>query len=113
MGVMERVAPLRKKAVAPVEVEADRLLRGDCIAEMAKLPAACIDMIFPAPPYNLQLGGDLFRPEGRRADAVDYAWDKFDTLGSSDRFTKDRLRYTTRIFKPTSNPQIIRPYNAT
>ena len=90
MGVMERVAPRRKKAVAlaPVTIEADRLLRGDCIAEMAKLPDGCIDMIFADPPYNLQLGGDLFRPEGGRVDAVDNDWDKFDTLGAYDRFTK-------------------------
>ena len=60
MGVMERVATRRKKAIAPGEIEAakiatDCLLRGDCIAEMAKLPDACIDMIFADPPYNLQL----------------------------------------------------------
>ena len=70
MGVMERVAaPRRKKAVAPIELPAapvpvDTLLRGDCIAQMASLPDNCIDMIFADPPYNLQLGGDLFRPEG-------------------------------------------------
>ena len=69
MGVMERVAaPRRKKAVAPVAIEAasvpvDTLLRGDCIAQMAALPDKCIDMIFADPPYNLQLGGDLFRPD--------------------------------------------------
>ena len=94
MGVMERVAaPRRKKAVASVEVEADRLLRGDCISEMAKLPDNCIDMIFADPPYNLQLGGDLFRPEGGRVDAVDNDWDKFDTLGSYDRFKQFLLAH--------------------
>ena len=44
------------------------------------LPDACIDMVFADPPYNLQLGGDLFRPEGGRVDAVDDDWDKFDTF---------------------------------
>src|SRR3546814_1647620 len=52
---------------------------------MASLPYACVDMIFADPPYNLQLGGDLFRPEGGRVDAVDNDWDKFDTLGAYDR----------------------------
>ena len=112
MGVMERVAaPRRKKAVASVEVEADRLLRGDCISEMAKLPDNCIDMIFADPPYNLQLGGDLFRPEGGRVDAVDNDWDKFDTLGSYDRFTKAWLREARRILKPNGSMWVIGSYH--
>ena len=113
MGVMERVAPRRKKAIAPVEVsiEADRLLRGDCISEMAKLPDACIDMIFADPPYNLQLGGDLFRPEGGRVDAVDNDWDKFDTLSSYDRFTKAWLREARRILKPNGSIWVIGSYH--
>ena len=43
-------------------------------------------MIFADPPYNLQLGGDLFRPEGGRVDAVDDDWDKFDSLAAYDEF---------------------------
>ena len=117
MGVMERVAaPRRKKAVAPVAIEAasvpvDTLLRGDCIAQMAALPDKCIDMIFADPPYNLQLGGDLFRPEGSRVDAVDNDWDKFDTLGSYDRFTKAWLREARRILKPNGTIWVIGSYH--
>src|SRR3546814_9415364 len=83
-------------------IEADRLIRGDCISAMASLPDACVDMIFADPPYNLQLGGDLFRPEGGRVDAVDNDWDKFDTLGAYDAFThawlqQARDRKSTRL----------------
>ena len=117
MGVMERVAaPRRKKAVAPVAIEAasvpvDTLLRGDCIAQMAALPDKCIDMIFADPPYNLQLGGDLFRPEGSRVDAVDNDWDKFDTLGAYDRFTKAWLAQARRILKPNGTIWVIGSYH--
>ena len=116
MGVMERVAPRRKRAVAPIEKEAvnvpaNCLLRGDCIVEMAKLPDACIDMIFADPPYNLQLGGDLFRPEGGRVDAVDNDWDKFDTLSSYDRFTKAWLAQARRILKPNGSIWVIGSYH--
>lgn len=114
MGVMERVAPRRKKAVAlaPVPaIEANRLLRGDCIAEMAKLPDGCIDMIFADPPYNLQLGGDLFRPEGGRVDAVDNDWDKFDTLAAYDRFTQAWLAEARRILKPNGTIWVIGSYH--
>ncbi|WHO37969.1 site-specific DNA-methyltransferase [Sphingobium sp. AP49] len=114
MGVMERVAPRRKKAVAlaPVPaIEANRLLRGDCIAEMAKLPDGCVDMIFADPPYNLQLGGDLFRPEGGRVDAVDNDWDKFDTLAAYDRFTQAWLAEARRILKPNGTIWVIGSYH--
>ena len=64
----KRRAKLQKKAVA---LETDRILEDDCVSAMASLPDGCIDMIFADPPYNLQLGGDLYRPEGSQVDAVD------------------------------------------
>lgn len=117
MGVMERVVTRPKKAVVAkakasvTPVEADRLIRGDSIAEMAKLPDACIDMIFADPPYNLQLGGDLFRPEGGRVDAVDNDWDKFDTLAAYDRFTALWLAEARRILKPDGTIWVIGSYH--
>jgi modification methylase len=112
MGVMERVGTRRKKAavLAPA-IEANRLIKGDCIAEMAKLPDGCIDMIFADPPYNLQLGGDLFRPEGGRVDAVDNDWDKFDTLAAYDRFTAAWLTEARRILKPNGTIWVIGSYH--
>ena len=50
---------------------------GDCVAELAKLPAESVDLVFADPPYNLQLQGDLKRPDDSRVDAVDDDWDKF------------------------------------
>ena len=44
------------------------ILRGDCIEAMRSLPDASVDMVFADPPYNLQLGGDLARPDGRCSD---------------------------------------------
>ena len=82
-------------------VEADRLLRGDSIAEMAKLPDECVDLVFADPPYNLQLGGDLKRPDGSHVDAVTDDWDKFDSLDAYDRFTRAWLAEARRILKPT------------
>jgi modification methylase len=109
---MEAVAKTRrKKTVEPVAIEADRLLRGDCIAEMAKLPDACIDMIFADPPYNLQLGGDLSRPDGSHVDAVTDDWDKFDSFTAYDRFTAAWLREARRILKPNGTIWVIGSYH--
>ena len=54
-----------------------RILVGDCVAEMAKLPPASVDLVFADPPYNLQLRGDLLRPDKSQVDAVADDWDQF------------------------------------
>jgi modification methylase len=83
----------------------------DCIETMRALPSASIDMVFADPPYNLQLGGDLFRPEGGRVDAVDNDWDKFDTLAHYDNFSKAWLKEARRILKPNGTLWVIGSYH--
>ena len=63
----------------------DRVLVGDCIELMRSLPEASVDMVFADPPYNLQLGGELLRPDHSRVDAVDDDWDKFADFARYDR----------------------------
>jgi len=89
----------------------DQIVQGDCIAEMARLPDKCVDMIFADPPYNLQLGGELFRPEGSRVDAVDDDWDKFDSLATYDEFTRDWLAEARRILKDDGTIWVIGSYH--
>src|SRR3954467_10785369 len=115
MSVMGRVAEvLRPKRSAPApapDLPLGQILRQDCVAAMASLPDACIDMIFADPPYNLQLGGDLFRPEGGLVDAVNDAWDKFETFQAYDDFTRAWLREARRILKPNGTLWVIGSYH--
>ncbi|MGE4410455.1 MAG: site-specific DNA-methyltransferase, partial [Sphingobium sp.] len=113
MGVMERVRTHKSKGVKPLEVaiETDRLIRSDCISAMRSLPDACIDMIFADPPYNLQLGGDLSRPDGSHVDAVTDDWDKFDSFAAYDKFTRDWLAEARRILKPNGTIWVIGSYH--
>ncbi|WP_276516776.1 site-specific DNA-methyltransferase [Sphingopyxis granuli] len=115
MGVMERVegpvAKQRAAAKAVADLPLDSILQGDCIAMMRSLPAASIDMIFADPPYNLQLGGDLHRPDGSQVDAVDDDWDKFDSLSTYDRFTRAWLAEARRILKPNGSIWVIGSYH--
>jgi modification methylase len=108
MGVLEKV---RKPALRTVELPLDQIIMGDCIEAMRALPDACIDMVFADPPYNLQLGGDLFRPEGGRVDAVDNDWDKFDSLRAYDEFSRAWLTEARRILKPTGTLWVIGSYH--
>jgi len=78
----------------------DTILSGDCVAAMDALPEASVDLVFADPPYNLQLRGDLHRPDNSLVDAVDDDWDRFDTFAAYDAFTRDWLRAARRVLKP-------------
>ena len=110
--ITEGRAPARqRRSSGPRDLPLDTIVRGDCVAEMARLPAKSVDMIFADPPYNLQLGGDLFRPEGGRVDAVDDDWDKFDSLGAYDDFTREWLDEARRILKDDGTIWVIGSYH--
>jgi modification methylase len=109
--IAEQPTSFRPAKPAPRELALDTILQGDCIAEMARLPDKSADMIFADPPYNLQLGGDLFRPEGGRVDAVDDEWDKFDSLTAYDNFTRDWLEQARRILKDDGTIWVIGSYH--
>jgi modification methylase len=109
--IAEQPTSFRPARAAKRELPLDSILQGDCIAEMARLPEKSVDMIFADPPYNLQLGGDLFRPEGGRVDAVDDDWDKFDSLATYDDFTREWLAEARRILKDNGTIWVIGSYH--
>src|SRR5882724_2183352 len=88
-----------------------RILVGDCVAEMAKLPASCVDLVFADPPYNLQLQGDLKRHDDSRVDAVDDHWDKFSSFAAYDDFTRAWLLACRRVMKPSATLWVIGSYH--
>ena len=115
LKVRTRAAPVMKAPAVPASPPAalplDQILRGDCIEAMRGLPAASVDMIFADPPYNLQLGGDLSRPDGSHVDAVTDAWDRFDSFATYDAFTRAWLTEARRILKPNGSLWVIGSYH--
>ncbi|HLO20591.1 MAG TPA: site-specific DNA-methyltransferase [Sphingomicrobium sp.] len=109
--ISERHGTLAPNAPTPKILPFNVILQGDCVTEMARLPDKSVDMIFADPPYNLQLGGDLFRPEGSRVDAVDDEWDKFESLTSYDNFTREWLEQARRILKDDGTIWVIGSYH--
>jgi len=78
---------------------------------MSKLPAACVDLVFADPPYNLQLQSDLKRPDDSRVDAVNDDWDKFSSFSAYDDFTRAWLLAARRVMKPSATLWVIGSYH--
>jgi modification methylase len=87
------------------------VIEGDCIEVLAGLPSASADLVFADPPYNLQLGGELLRPNNTRVDGVNHAWDRFEDFADYDRFTREWLRECRRILKPDGALWVIGTYH--
>jgi modification methylase len=100
MGVSRRGASARAPRTEFVAAPSSRIVVGDCVAEMSKLPAGSVDLVFADPPYNLQLQGSLKRPDESRVDAVDDDWDKFSSFAAYDDFTRAWLLACRRVMKP-------------
>ncbi|MDQ2065348.1 site-specific DNA-methyltransferase [Xinfangfangia sp. CPCC 101601] len=89
----------------------NEILAGDCIEVMNSLPAGSVDLIFADPPYNLQLKGELLRPDNSKVDAVDDHWDQFSSFAAYDAFTRDWLKAAKRLLKPNGAIWVIGSYH--
>ncbi len=89
----------------------DKILIGDCLAELKKLPSESVDLVFADPPYNLQLERDLLRPNNTVVDGVDDDWDKFSSFAEYDRFSRAWLSEAQRILKPNGAIWVIGSYH--
>ena len=104
-------APRSIPAIEQASQPVSQILPGDCVAGLAKLPAASVDLVFADPPYNLQLQSDLKRPDDSRVDAVDDDWDKFSNFAAYDEFTRAWLTSCRRVMKPNATLWVIGSYH--
>src|SRR6202050_277872 len=111
MVVSRRGASERAPRVSFEATSTPRVLIGDCVAEMAKMPAAFVGLRVAGPPYNLQLQGDLKRPDDSRVDAVDDDWDKFASFSAYDDFTRAWLTACRRVMKRHATLWVIGSYH--
>jgi modification methylase len=109
-GTEAEMTTKTRPKTAPV-LPRNTILAGDCIEAMNALPEASIDLIFADPPYNLQLRGDLHRPDNSQVDGVDDAWDRFASFETYDRFTRAWLAAARRLLKPEGAIWVIGSYH--
>ncbi len=102
---------LRVMRARTLESAIGTILEGDCVAGMNSLPPECVDVVFADPPYNLQLDGELRRPNDTVVDAVDDGWDQFADFATYDQFTRAWLTAAKRVMKPNATIWVIGSYH--
>ena len=55
----------------------NRILNGNCLKELKKIPDKTFDLVFADPPYNMQIGEKLTRPDSSKVNGVNDIWDHF------------------------------------
>ncbi len=78
---------------------------------MNELPPNSIDLIFADPPYNMQIKGNLWRPDFSKVDGVDDEWDKFEDYRAYDEFTTAWLKAAHRLLKADGAIWVIGTYH--
>ena len=73
------------------DLKLDQVIEGDCVERMEALPEGIADLVFADPPYNMQLRGELRRPDQSKVDAADDHCDQFSSFEAYDRFTREWL----------------------
>lgn len=110
MASVLRLGELYKQSAGPRSF-LDTIIKGDCVAALEALPDQSVDAIFADPPYNLQLGGMLTRPDQSVVDAVDDEWDQFASFDAYDAFTRAWLLACRRVLKPNGTIWVIGSYH--
>ncbi len=93
------------------ELPLDQILRGDCIEMLRMLPPASVHCVFADPPYNLQLRGELRRPDDSLVDGVDEDWDRFADFPAYDAFTRAWLTECRRVLRKDGTLWVIGAYH--
>ncbi|MBI1234450.1 MAG: site-specific DNA-methyltransferase [Alphaproteobacteria bacterium] len=89
----------------------DQIIEAECVEAMQALPDESVDLVFADPPYNLQLGGELHRPDNSRVNAVDADWDQIGNHDDYDLFTCAWLEEAHRLLKPDGGIWVIGTYH--
>ena len=89
----------------------NKLVNGNSLKELKKIPDESFDLIFADPPYNLQLKSELTRPDRSKVNAVNDKWDQFENFKKYDDFTYSWLSECKRILKKDGAIWVIGSYH--
>ena len=88
-----------------------KIVNGDSLKELKKIPDETFDLVFADPPYNLQLKNELSRPDQSKVSAVNDKWDQFQNFTKYDEFTFEWLSECKRVLKKNGAIWVIGSYH--
>ena len=88
-----------------------QIVNGDCLEEIKKIPDKTFDLVFADPPYNMQIGENLTRPDSSKVYGVNDEWDQFKSFKDYDDFCKAWLTECKRILKDNGSIWVIGSYH--
>tara|TARA_Y100000590_G_scaffold465200_1_gene636802 strand:- start:2093 stop:3163 length:1071 start_codon:yes stop_codon:yes gene_type:complete len=89
----------------------NKIINGNNLEELKKIPDETFDLIFADPPYNLQLRNELIRPDRSKVSAVNEKWDKFENFKKYDEYTYSWLKECKRTLKRNGAIWVIGSYH--
>ncbi len=89
----------------------NKVINGDCLEELKKIPDKTFDLVFADPPYNMQIGEKLTRPDSSKVNSVTDKWDQFNSFKHYDEFCESWLKECKRILKDNGSIWVIGSYH--
>jgi len=89
----------------------NRIVNGNSLEILKTIPSKTFDLVFADPPYNMQIGDTLRRPDASKVKGVDDKWDQFKSFKHYDDFCKAWLIECKRILKNNGSIWVIGSYH--
>jgi modification methylase len=89
----------------------NNIINGNSLEILKKIPDKTFDLVFADPPYNMQIGETLRRPNDSKVNGVDDKWDQFQSFKHYDDFCKNWLIECKRILKDNGGIWVIGSYH--
>ncbi len=89
----------------------NKILNCDSLKELKRIPDKTFDLVFADPPYNMQIGDILTRPDSSKVNGVNDKWDQFDSFKHYDNFCKIWLSECKRTLKDNGSIWVIGSYH--
>ena len=89
----------------------NKIINGESLEVLKKIPSKTFDLVFADPPYNMQIGEKLKRPDNSKVHGVNDKWDQFLNFKHYDEFSKEWLKQCKRILKDNGSMWVIGTYH--
>ena len=89
----------------------NKIVNGNALEILKTIPSKSFDLVFADPPYNLQIGKKLKRPDDSKVNGVSDKWDQFKDFKDYDNFCKEWLNECKRVLKDNGSIWIIGTYH--